>query len=213
YTRDPVGNLTRIQRNGSLDTFEYDELYRLTRASLPGVGSWWFRYDHTGNRVEMIHNGQTTTYSCDSANCVTTINGVPVEHDANGHVTSVGWGSETYTWDVRGRLVRLVKGGATYEFQYDPFGLRTGKKAGGVWTYYLLDGESVVKEITGSTSTYTTQGPLLDQPLGRGGRYFTPNHLGSTTTLTDGSGTVVQSYQYGPFGETSQSTGEANPFQ
>jgi RHS repeat-associated protein len=134
-----------------------------------------------------------------------------VTNDDNGHLTA--FTGETYTWDVRGRLTKLVKGAATYEYQYDPFGMRVGKKVAGAWTYFLLDGDSIVKEITGGSSVHTTQGPVIDQPLARNGRYFSVNHLGSTTTLTDGAGAVVQTYQYGPFGETSQSTGEANPIQ
>jgi hypothetical protein len=27
--------------------------------------------------------------------------------------------------------------------------MRSGKKVGGAWTYFLLDGDSIVKEITG----------------------------------------------------------------
>jgi RHS repeat-associated protein len=83
----------------------------------------------------------------------------------------------------------------------------------GTLTKFLLDGDSVVSEVTGATTVNTLQGPLIDQPLARNGRYFSPQHLGSTATLTDGAGSVVQSYLYGPFGDVTASTAESNPFQ
>jgi hypothetical protein len=71
-----------------------------------------------------------------------------------------------------------------------------------------------VSEGIGDSQTATLHGPVLDEPLARNGLFFTPNHLGSTTTLTDGTGTVVQSYAYSPFGETTPANGTiANPFQ
>jgi RHS repeat-associated protein len=77
----------------------------------------------------------------------------------------------------------------------------------------LLDDDDVGIELTGATTVNTLQGPTLDQPLARNGRYFSANELGSTTMLTDGAGAVVQSYSYSPFGKVSQSTAESNPFQ
>jgi RHS repeat-associated protein len=139
------------------------------------------------------------------------VGGRPVTHDPNGNVTA--YGADAYTWDVRGRLVKLTRTGLTVEFTYDPWGDRTSKKVNGTLTKFLLDGEDVVSEVTGTTTVNTLQGPTTDQPLARNGRYFSANELGSTTTLTDGAGAVVQSYSYSPFGKVTQSTGESNPFQ
>jgi RHS repeat-associated protein len=210
YGRDPVGNILQENRNGTLDTFSYDDLYAITSANVNGLQYTW-RYDGLGNRLREDKGFQQTDYYYDAANCAVTIGGRTVTHDPNGNVTA--YGGDTYTWDVRGRLVKLVRTGLTVEFTYDPFGNRTGKKVNGTLTKYLLDGEDVVSEITGSTTVNVLQSPTLDEPLLRNGRYFTPKHLGSTTTLTDGAGTVVQSYLYGPFGDVTASTGEANPIQ
>jgi RHS repeat-associated protein len=139
------------------------------------------------------------------------VNGAAVTSDANGSATA--FVSDVYTWDVRNRLVKLTRPGLTIDFTYDPFGNRTSKKVNGTLTKFLLDGDSVVSEVTGATIVNTLQSPMLDQPLSRNGRFFAPNELGSTSKLTDAVGGVVQSYDYSPFGETSQSTGEANPFQ
>lgn len=82
--------------------------------------------------------GTTTTYTVDAADHLTAVNGVAVTSDANGSVPQDETGG-TYTWDVRGRLIGLNKGGHSYAFQYGPDGLRLNKSVGGVLTTYLLE--------------------------------------------------------------------------
>jgi RHS repeat-associated protein len=166
-----------------------------------------------GNRLSQTVGGVTTNYTYDIANRLLFVNGANVTHDANGQLTA--FGSESYTWDVRGRLSGLTKPGLTATYGYDPSGLRTRQTVNGTTTTFLLDGGSVVSESTGGVAKHTLQGPFLDQPLAREGKYFTPNHLGSTTTLTDGSGNTVQQYSYQPFGQgtESPSPGDSNPFR
>ena len=55
---------------------------------------------------------------------------------------------------------------------------------------------------TSTATNQTLQGPYLDQPLARDGRYFAADHLGSSTVLTDGTGATVGTNAYTPFGET-----------
>jgi RHS repeat-associated protein len=67
-------------------------------------------------------------------------------------------------------------------------------------------------------TTVTLCGLPLDEPLVRHGPFFTaqfytPDQLGSTTSLTDAAGNLGQQYQYGPFGEAAQSPTPGNPFQ
>jgi RHS repeat-associated protein len=164
-----------------------------------------------GNRIRETEGFNITDYTCDGANCLLTVGGRPVTHDPNGNVTA--YGADAYTWDVRGRLVKLTRTGLTVDLTYDPFGNRASKKVNGTLTKFLLDGEDVVSEVTGATTVNTLQGPTADQPLARNGRYFSANELGSTTMLTDGAGSIVQSYSYSPFGKVTASTGESNPFQ
>ena len=152
-----------------------------------------------------------TTFSYDADNRLAMVGTVPVTYDANGQLLSDG--TRTFTWDVRGRLTGISATGSNSQFTYDPSGLRTGKVVDGVATSYLLDGQNVVSEISGGNSIHTLHGPLVDQPLARGGLYFSQDPLGSTTMLTDSTGSVVQQYRYSPFGETSRSTAVNNPFQ
>lgn len=230
YTRDAVGHITGENANGELRSYGYDDLYRLISASVGAANQSW-TYDPAGNRLTETVAGATTTYAYDADNRLTmvgTASGptrrraaphaataapsmMTVTHDANGHLVSDG--TRTYTWDVRGRLAGVSASGSNNQFTYDPFGLRTGKVVDGIATSYLLDDQDVVSEISGGNRIHTLHGPMVDQPLSREGLYFTPDHLGSTTTLTDSTGSVVQQYRYSPFGETSRSTTVNNPFQ
>ena len=148
----------------------------------------------------------------DGADHLTAVNSAAVTSDANGNVTQDETGG-AYTWDVRGRLVGLTKGGKTYAFQYGPDGLRLNKSVSGVLTTYLLDGSQVVTDTIGGTAYQTLYGPGTDHPLARNGEFFLPNSLGSTALLTDGSGNSKQSYQYSPFGGLLNSPTDNNPFQ
>ena len=210
YTRDAVGQIIEENANGELRTSGYDDLYRLISATVGTVNHSW-TYDLAGNRLTETVAGAATTYAYDANNRLTMVGAGPVTHDANGDL--VADGTRTYTWDVRGRLTGVSASASTNQFTYDPFDLRTGKVGGGISTSFLLDGQEVVTEISGGNSIHTLHGPMVDQPLSRGGLYFTPDQLGSTTTLTDSAGSVVQQYRYSPFGESSRSTAVNNPFQ
>src|SRR5205823_4093596 len=73
--------------------------------------------------------------------------------------------------------------------------------------------DDVVLETSGGVLTGTVQGPEKDQPLARGGLFYSQALLGSVTALTDGSGAVVQQYAYDAWGNSTASTGVANPVQ
>jgi RHS repeat-associated protein len=126
----------------------------------------------------------------------------------------IGDGTKTYSWDVRGRLTGMTGPGLTASFLYDYLGRRYQKTINGTTTTFLNDGADLVSEITGSGTSQTLHGPSIDEPLARDGLFFTPNQLGSTTTLTDATGIIKQSYSYSPYGETTASDQTlANPFQ
>jgi hypothetical protein len=92
-------------------------------------------------------------------------------------------------------------------------GGRSSKTMNGTHTSLLNDGEDVVSEITSGTAVNTLQSPFTDEPIQRNGLYLTPNHLGSTTTLTDSTGNLAEQYFYLPFGQTGQSAETQSPFQ
>jgi YD repeat-containing protein len=89
YLRDAVGNITQEMLTGasnSTSTFGYDDLYRLTSATVAGTGYSW-SYDPVGNRTSQTVGGVNTTYTVDAADHLLTVNGAAVSSDANGTVT------------------------------------------------------------------------------------------------------------------------------
>jgi hypothetical protein len=52
YTRDAVGNITQENRNGTLDTFAYNDFYELVSATVQGVNSS-YSYDSVKAEVKM----------------------------------------------------------------------------------------------------------------------------------------------------------------
>lgn len=217
YTRDAVGNVLQENANGVNSTYVYDDLYRISSATVRGVNYAW-TYDSVGNRLSQTAGGVTTTYTYNAANRLTAVNGAPVTHDANGNL--VGYGNDTYAWDVRDRLLSLTRGGPqplSAQFSYDYRNRRTAMTIDGWGPYSVYDGDDVVTELRGDP-VHTLEGPNLDEPLVRHGPFFpaqfyTPDQLGSTTSLTDAAGNLGQQYQYGPFGEAAQSPTPGNPIQ
>jgi RHS repeat-associated protein len=211
YERDNTGTLGRETVNGAVTDYGYDDLYRLTAVVVGGVTQQSWTYDKVGNRLTQISGGVTTNYTYNNANRLLTVNGAAVTHDANGNLTA--YGTDSYGWDVRGRLRTLTRSGASYAFGYNADGLRTSKTVNGTATSFLLDGDSVVSETTGGVAKYTLQSPVIDQPLARDGKWFVPDKVSSAALLTDGSGSTVQTYGYKPFGELTNSPTDSNPFQ
>ncbi|MFB3922567.1 MAG: RHS repeat domain-containing protein [Terriglobia bacterium] len=108
--------------------------------------------------------------------------------DAEGRLTSVDSGSSaTYTYNALGLRVEDVIPGFRIEYLYDAFGREMGSyDANGAawWNRYIpLGGQSLGKYL--GTSTY----------------FFHVNHLGSSTMVSDHTGTVTQKALFYPFGQ------------
>jgi RHS repeat-associated protein len=214
YVCDNVGNITQDAHGffgGWFNVFGYDDLYRITSATSYGNSFVW-GYDDAGNRTSQTKNGVTTTLGYNSANRLTSDNGVVVAYDAHGNLTS--WNSTYfYNWNARGELVSSTGPGRNDAFEYDYLGRRVKQTISGVVTYFLHDGADVVSEYSGGQYVHTLHSPEIDQPISRNGRWFFPDHRGSTSGLTDAAGTLVQAYLYSPFEKQFTLNGEANPFQ
>jgi hypothetical protein len=110
-------------------------------------------------------------------------------------------------------MAGLSRPGLTASFVGDYAGRHSSKTINATHTSLLNYGEDLVSEITNGTAVNTLQSPLTDQPIARGGLYLTPNHLGSTTTLTDSNGNPAEQYFYLPFGQTWQSAATQSRLQ
>jgi RHS repeat-associated protein len=123
-------------------------------------------------------------------------------------------GSNTYAWDARNQLSQFN----AVSFQYDAAGRRTKNAVGNIQLY---DGADSVQELSGTTvlSNRITGG--VDEFFSRsvvGGQEagsYAPvtDALGSTIAMVNSSGSILTSYVYDPFGNTTVSGSSTNQFQ
>ena len=235
YTYDSgalgVGNLTKITdalatttASGGLhtnqtQTFVYDDLYRLTKATGPytatgGSLAITYAYDTIGN---LTCNTQLSTCTATTPNykyldpahahavtAVTNAAGRTYAYDPNGNM--IQRGTDTLTYDGQNRLVAdLVAGTTPTSFVYDGDGGRIKKSTGAITTVYI--GKLYECVVAGACTKHLFAGSarIASKPITTTGdiSYYHTDHLGSTSVVTDKTGVKVVEYVYRPYGETS----------
>lgn len=220
YTVDNAGNrLSRTpQPSGTATNFGYDNIYRLLSAT--GGSTESYTYDAVGNRL----TSAAGSYGYNTSNEMTSSPTATFTYDNNGNtLTKVdSTGTTSYAWDFENRLttVTLPGSGGTVTFKYDPFGRRIQRSSLSGTTNYLYDGENSLEEVdaSGNLVARYTQTQDIDEPLAmlRGGTtsFYHSDGLGSITSLSNGTGSLVQSYMFDSFGKQTASSGSlTNPFQ
>jgi YD repeat-containing protein len=112
------------------NTYGYDNLDRLTSATLPTT-PYTYAYDSVGNRTSKTSGASTDTYAYSpTSNRIASITPVsgPVKSfvfDPNGSTTADG--ANTYTYDVRGRMVQATSSIGATSYQVNALGQRIRK--------------------------------------------------------------------------------------
>ncbi|MCR4826566.1 MAG: hypothetical protein K5882_06400 [Bacteroidales bacterium] len=166
--------------------------------------------DAVGNHSTVTEDGQTTTYTANSRNAYTAVSGASnytPQYDANGNLTQDD--HHTYTYDFDNHLIS-VDNGNTANYTYDALGRRVTKlimSPTATTTNYYYSGDQIIEERDATdniTATYL-YGIGIDDILQmrRNGQdyWYHKNHLGSVVALTNGQGTVVERYEYDPYGK------------
>jgi RHS repeat-associated protein len=147
-SRDPAERITGYTHtnNGSAVTsldqgFGYDNLNRLVTDTV-SPASTSYSYDETGNRTSKTIGGTTYTNTVAStSNRLTQTQDVggtsSVSYDADGRVS--GDGTNTYTYNDRGRMTSASTASGTVTFTYNGLNQRASKALGGASTYYVYD--------------------------------------------------------------------------
>ena len=207
YTLSADGRRTGITRNGTAESYDYDNARQVIAASIPlsgGTRTNSYLYDPAGNRDLVTTNGLTNDYSANALNEYFGITGFPAvpAHDDNGNLTSgsvLPLGSPSlvscvFTWDIHNQLSTATNGsGDTASYQYDALGRRTKRveTIGGLTTttWFFTNGWNVELEHDGSAFTRRmTWGLDLSQTLqGAGG----VGGLVMTEALPSGGGAPV----------------------
>ena len=138
-------------------------------------------------------------------------------YDANGNQT--GWDNDnngqrrTIIWDEENRIQSIIDNGKTSTYKYNDQGERAIKRTGQGETVYvnqwyvIRDREVGEKHVFAGTTRISTK---LEKPDGPGGGapledahyFYHPDHLGSSSYITNDLGQVFQHLEYFPFGET-----------
>jgi len=226
YGYDQISRVTSLQRpNGVTTTYAYDSLSRLTRLThARGQALEDFQYTYTADGlIETIESLAATTQlpadknagPADTANRISQLGPTSYSFNELGQTTAKAEaaGTTSYQWDARGRLIQVnLPNSQTINYSYDAVGRRSSRTAAGNTTTFLYNGTEVVidRSTDGSTVDYLS-GPGIDSVLRQQSTasealYFTQDHLGSTTALTNSSGGVVERAQYEAFGANQSSS-------
>lgn len=134
--------------------YAYDDIDRLTSAVVTGSNQS-FGYDKVGNRVSQTVGTGNTTYTYNfspGSNRLQAVAGLmnrAYVYDANGSVT--GEGTNTFTYDARGRMTQVVGTLGTSAYQVSSQGQRIRKSGAGGDTVYHYDAQG--RLISESTAT------------------------------------------------------------
>jgi RHS repeat-associated protein len=181
--------------------YTYDDLNRLTAAS--GAQNQTFAYDAVGNMTSNSAVGSYTYGDPAHEHAVTAAGAATYSYDANGNMRS-GAG-KTFTWDVQNRLTSVTQNGTTTTFGYGPGEERVRKTQGANTTLYF---GRLLEVVNGSPVQYYYAGPLLVARKDAAGTktWYHTDRLGSVRLMTNASGSMVNSYDYSPFGEQQSTT-------
>ncbi len=209
--------VTVINDQGATNDYTYDDLDRLT-AEIRHIDSNTFTvayaYDRAGNRTQMTENGTNINYSLGQGNRLNTFGAIgDCDYDDAGNVTDIAYNDGrvlALTWDSRYRLTSVsINGSQSESYGYDALGRRISVSSGGVTEKMIYDGLHVIADTdqNGNLVRSYTYGPGVDNILSMtmhgettNTYYYVKDHLGSVQAIVDSSGSVVESYQYGGWG-------------
>jgi len=210
YGLDPNGNRTsKADKYGATESYSYDELNRLIFASYPDGRGVSYGYDPAGNRTAKtpylngFQQAPTTYYNYDSANQAYNSDFGSRSYDENGAL--VYDGGRGYGWNLQRLLASAYANGVSAYFAYDGDGRRIQRTQNGVTTSYVVNTlpkiSQVLKETTNGTTTYYVYGhDLLYTVVGSTPHYIHQDALGSTISVTDGTGFEESHFSWDVFG-------------
>ena len=223
YTVDNAGNRTSKtdQLAGITSNYTYDPIYELTQVTQAATTTESYTYDPVGNRLSSLG---VSPYNVNTSNELTSTPSTTYTYDYNGNTLTKtdSTGTTNYTWDFENRLtsVTLPGSGGTVSFKYDPFGRRIYKSSSASISIFAYDGVNLIEETNASGNIVSryVQGMNVDEPLAmlRAGAtsFYQADGLGSVTSLSNGAGSVAQTYTFDSFGKLTSSTGSLmNPFR
>ena len=187
---DLIETITNGVNSGLSQTYDYDELSRLTSLARTGT-SQSYTYDANGNRKTFVNNGVTDTYAIAStSNRLNSLSGgttVSYGYDTLGNVTSAE--GTNYTYDPFNRIA--TSSNSTYNTTYAVNGLgqRVYKKVNSYSHYFAYAPDNtLLAEYTSGGTGWTQFLRFNGEPVAmvRGGvlRYIHGDQLGRPEIVT-----------------------------
>ncbi len=128
-------------------------------------------------------------------------------------------GTNTYTYDEQNRLIQMQNSSHTATYEYDAFNRRVSKTVDGTTTYFVYDGSEVIEEYNSSNVLQAdyVMGRGIDEVLTMDRSsttyYYHYDGLNSVRNITNSSGTVLETYDYNPYGQITTSLSSiGNPY-
>jgi len=161
----------------------YDSLGRKIQLEDPDVGTYYYRYDLTGNLVQQVGGG---------GNLITG-DGYYREYNELNQLIRIRNGSnstgnilEEHTYDPNGDRIKIKRFDAANTTIYTPYREWTQiRNSSGTYDFtYIYDGSILVARINPDGSKH----------------YFHDDHLGSVSLITNQSGAIIEQTFFEPFG-------------
>jgi RHS repeat-associated protein len=213
---DDAGNIKHITDGVNTSrsrTYVYDDLDRLIEADSPAYnGKLLYQYDKIGNMTynckygyyyynDSAHVHAVTTVKKTDGTLVNTYN-----YDPNGNMYAGAGRALTYDYD--NRPTHITANGVTVDSVYDANGQRVKKTASGSTTVYI---GQTYECTSGQCTKYIISGTQIIAQISAAGTYFYhSDHLGSSSIITNASGSKAEDIFYYPYGETQTNVGSAN---
>ncbi len=222
YTRDSIGNITRMTSVRGAFNYVYDNNNQLISATHPEDVASSFTYDSLGNRI----TDQLGNYNYDNKRQRLTDDWkYTYAYDNNGNLSSKILKADNtkvtnYIHNSENQLINIKEYNGTSvinetKYYYDAVGRRIRKEhfdynnsANAFTRKYQYDNQEILFELDGSNnllSTFTHSGLRTDDVLSvdkAGISYFyLKDHLGTVNDIIDGFGNLVQHYVYSSFGK------------
>jgi RHS repeat-associated protein len=156
----------------------------------------------------MTNAAGTTSYRYDAADRLLSAGTTSYAYDNNGNQIAKTMGSTTinYTFDVLNRLTAVTGGGLNSSYEYDGDGNRVRQTAPAGTYQYVNDIAGPLPVVLNENGPdgnidYLRGLALISETSSAFQYYYEPDGLGSTASITDGTGALKATYSYDPWGK------------
>jgi RHS repeat-associated protein len=217
FTTTPENDITQIAETAPLGsawapqtwTYSYDESDRVQTGQSSSGSHYGYTYDPADNITAFNNPSGSEGATYNDLNQIKSFGSTAYIYDANGNVLDDG--VRTYQWDAENRLIEVAHktGPGITTFRYDGLGRRIAISYNGSETHYLWCGSMLCQGRTSTdtvTRRYYPEGEAI--PLSGTLLYYGQDQLGSVRdVLAAQNGSRVASFDYDPYGNSSQSNG------